>query len=49
MTLDNLIGKLLERIRPDSATIGRLIEAAQRNIKDSNMTLLSGCFVTALI
>lgn len=41
MTLDNLIGKLLERIHPDSATIGRLIEAAQRNIKDSELAELS--------
>lgn len=35
MTLDNLIGKLLERINPDSSAIQRLLEAAQRNIKDS--------------
>jgi hypothetical protein len=41
MTLDNLIGKLLERIHPDSAAIGRLIEAAQRNIKDSELAELS--------
>lgn len=41
MTLDNLIGTLLERINPDSAAIQRLLEAAQRNIKDSELTELS--------
>lgn len=41
MTLDNLIGKLLERINPDSAAIQRLLEAAQRNIKDSELAELS--------
>lgn len=41
MTLDNLIGTLLERINPDRAAIQRLLEAAQRNIKDSELTELS--------
>lgn len=41
MTLDNLIGKLLERIEPDSAAIQRLLEAAQRNLKDAELTGLS--------
>lgn len=41
MTLDNLIGKSLERIDPDSAAIRRLLEAAQRNIKDAELTGLS--------
>lgn len=41
MTLDNLIGKLLERIEPDSAAIQRLLEAAQRNIKDAEIAGLS--------
>lgn len=41
MTLDNLIGKLLERIEPDSAAIQRLLEAAQRNIKDAEIAALS--------
>jgi len=41
MTLDNLIGKLLERINPDSSAIQRLLEAAQRNIKDSELAELS--------
>lgn len=41
MTLDNLIGKLLERIEPDNAAIQRLLEAAQRNIKDAEIAGLS--------
>jgi len=41
MTLDNLIGKLLERVEPDSAAIQRLLEAAQRNIKDAEIAGLS--------
>jgi len=41
MTLDNLIGKLLERIEPDQYAIQRLVEAAQRNIKDANLEGLS--------
>jgi hypothetical protein len=41
MTLDNLIGKLLERIEPDSAAIQRLLEAARRNIKDAEIAGLS--------
>ena len=41
MTLDNLIGKLLERINPDSSAIQRLLEAAQRNIKDAELAGLS--------
>jgi len=41
MTLDNLIGKSLERIEPDSAAIQRLLEAAKRNIKDAELKGLS--------
>ncbi|NRQ43348.1 DNA-binding protein [Rheinheimera sp. YQF-2] len=41
MTLDNLIGKSLERIEPDSTAIQRLLEAAQRNLKDAELTGLS--------
>ncbi|MBU2072220.1 MAG: DNA-binding protein [Gammaproteobacteria bacterium] len=41
MTLDNLIGKSLEPIEPDSAAIQRLLEAAQRNLKDAELTGLS--------
>src|SRR5690606_9878723 len=41
MTLDNLIGKSLERIEPDSAAIQRLLEAAQRNLRDAQLEGLS--------
>lgn len=45
MTLDNLIGKLLERIEPDSAAIQRLLEAAQRNITDYSGDLVEDAAV----
>lgn len=32
MTLENLLGRLLERIEPDAASIGRLLEAARRSL-----------------
>jgi hypothetical protein len=35
MTLDNLIGKLLERIEPDQIAVQRLLDAAERNIVDA--------------
>lgn len=41
MTLDNLIGKLLERIEPDPRAIQRLVDAAERNIKDAELAALS--------
>jgi len=41
MKLDNLIGKLLERIEPDQYAIQRLVEAAQRNIRDAQLEGLS--------
>ncbi|WP_268747661.1 hypothetical protein [Pseudomonas oryzihabitans] len=37
MTLDNLIGKSLEAITPDSAGIRRLLEAAQRSLTDARL------------
>lgn len=41
MTLDNLIGKLLERIEPDPIAIQRLLDAAERNIADAELMELS--------
>lgn len=41
MTLDNLIGKLLERIEPDPIAIQRLLDAAARNIADAELIELS--------
>ena len=41
MTLDNLLGRMLETIESDSLTIQRLLEAAARNIKDAKLEALS--------
>ena len=41
MTLDNLIGKLLERIEPDPVSVKRLLDAAERNIVDAELIQLS--------
>jgi hypothetical protein len=41
MGLDNLVGRTLERITPDSATISRLMNAARRNIADAKITAVS--------
>jgi hypothetical protein len=41
MTLDNLLGRMLEAINPDPLTIRRLLDAAARNIKDAQLEALS--------
>ena len=41
MSLDNLVGLSLERIESDPLTIQRLMEAAKRNFKDSQITAVS--------
>ncbi len=41
MSLDNLLGISLEPIKSDPLTIQRLMEAAKRNIKDSQITAVS--------
>ncbi|KTT50418.1 DNA-binding protein [Pseudomonas oryzihabitans] len=41
MTLDNLLGKSLEAITPDPASIQRLLEAAQRSLIDACLPILS--------
>ncbi|MBP6918317.1 MAG: DNA-binding protein [Legionellaceae bacterium] len=41
MTLDNLIDKTLEKISPNSDAIKRLLRAAERNISDSKIEVLS--------
>lgn len=41
MTLDNLIGISLERVTPDAAAIRRLLQAAERNIKDAHVEEVS--------
>ncbi len=41
MSLDNLIGKTLEKIEADSVTIKRLLTAADRNIRDAHVNEVS--------
>lgn len=41
MSLDNLVGKTLEKIEPDSATIMRLLNSADRNIRDAHVNQVS--------
>jgi len=41
MTLDNLVGRSLERVEVDAATIKRLLDAASRNIKDAKTKSIS--------
>ncbi len=41
MSLQNLVGRSLERIAPDAATIERLLAAAERNLADARLTGLS--------
>jgi hypothetical protein len=41
MSLDNLTGTSLEKIEPDSAAIIRLLDAAERNIKDAHVNEVS--------
>ena len=41
MSLDNLLGISLEPIESDPLAIRRLMEAATRNIKDSQITAVS--------
>ena len=41
MTLENLLGRLLERIEPDDANVGRLLEAAKRSLADAQLADMS--------
>ncbi|MEY2342052.1 hypothetical protein AB4090_08080 [Acidithiobacillus sp. IBUN Pt1247-S3] len=41
MSLDNLVGISLEKIKPDAVVIRRLMSAAQRNIADAHMMEIS--------
>ena len=41
MSLDNLIGRSLEKIEPDPFIIQRLLSAAERNIADSHVMEIS--------
>lgn len=41
MSLDNLVGRTLEKIEPDVAAIKQLLSAAERNINDSQVMQIS--------
>lgn len=41
MSLDNLVGKTLERIEPDESAIKKLLASAERNITDSHVMEIS--------
>ena len=41
MSLENLVGKTLDKVTPDSQAIGRLMTAAQRNIADAHVAQVS--------
>lgn len=41
MTLENLVGRTLERIAPDPAAIVRLLRAAERNLADAQVDRIS--------
>ena len=41
MSLDNLVGMSLEQIEPDKQAIARLMRAAERNIADSHVEVVS--------
>ncbi|HGX92784.1 MAG TPA: DNA-binding protein [Candidatus Tenderia sp.] len=41
MSLDNLVGISLEKIEPDNHAISRLLQAAERNIKDAHVEAVS--------
>lgn len=41
MSLDNLVGKTLEKIEPDASAIKRLLSSAERNIADAHVMAIS--------
>lgn len=41
MTLDNLVGKTIEKIEPDSVVIKRLLSSAEPNIADAQVEAIS--------
>jgi hypothetical protein len=41
MSLDNLVGKTLEKIEPDRSAIKKLLASAERNIADSHVMEIS--------
>jgi hypothetical protein len=41
MSLDNLVGRTLEIIKPDASVIKRLLSSAERNIADAHVMEIS--------
>ncbi len=41
MTLDNLLGRSLESVTPEAATINRLLEASERSLTDAKLAGIS--------
>ncbi|MCP4272103.1 MAG: DNA-binding protein, partial [Gammaproteobacteria bacterium] len=41
MSLDNLVGRSLEKLEPDKSVINRLLSAAERNISDAHVMEIS--------
>ena len=41
MSLDNLVGRTLEKIEPDASVIKRLLSSAERNIADAHVMEIS--------
>ena len=41
MSLDNLVGRTLERVAPERAGIARMLAAAERNLADAHLAALS--------
>ena len=41
MSLQNLVGRSLERVAPDRAAISRMLAAAERNLADAGLAALS--------
>lgn len=41
MSLQNLVGRTLERVAPDRAAIARMLAAAERNLADAGIAALS--------
>lgn len=41
MSLDNLVGRTLEKVKPDAQAIQRLLHAARRNIADAHVEAVS--------
>lgn len=41
MSLDNLVGRTLERVEPEPAGVARMLAAAERNLADAGLAALS--------